>query len=187
MVFFLRSRITPAALAILPGAFNPLTRAHMAMAEAALAHADEVLFILPRIFPHKSYDIGASFDERLSHLREAARDQRYSIATTDRGLFIDIAAECRDYYPKDTRLLFVCGRDAAERIVNWDYGRPGAIEEQLREYELLVASREGDYIPPEALRSRVHALDIPVDCQKMSSTEVRKRMATGEPWRHLVP
>ena len=120
-------------------------------------------------------------------LREAARDPRYSIAATDRGLFIEIAAECREHYPRETRLLFVCGRDAAERIVNWDYGRAGAIEEQLREYELLVASRGGDYVAPEALRPRVHALDIPLECQRMSSTEVRRRMAAGEPWRHLVP
>ena len=157
------------------------------MAEAALTHAEEVLFILPRIFPHKSYESGASFEERLRVLREAARDPRYSIAATDRGLFIEIAAECREHYSKETRLLFVCGRDAAERIVNWDYGRAGAIEEQLREYELLVASRGGEYVAPETLRPRVHALDIPLECQRMSSTEVRRRMAAGEPWRHLVP
>ncbi len=30
-----------------------------------------------------------------------------------------------------TELSFICGRDAAERILHWDYGRPGVVEEML--------------------------------------------------------
>ena len=76
-------------LGILPGAFNPPTRAHMALARASLAVTDEVLFVLPRAFPHKVYD-GASFPDRLEMLRQALADEpRFSIASTDAGLFLD--------------------------------------------------------------------------------------------------
>ena len=83
----------PAKLAILPGAFNPPTRAHLDMADAALARVDEVLFALPRAFPHKEYT-GSQFETRLEWLRAAlAGYPRFSLAVTEGGLFIEIAQE----------------------------------------------------------------------------------------------
>jgi nicotinic acid mononucleotide adenylyltransferase len=84
-------------------------------------------------------------------------------------------------------LFFLCGRDAAERIVNWDYGEPGAIVEQLREYRLLVAPRAGRYEPPPALCARIQALPIPGGYDEVSASEVRVKIARGERWEHLVP
>src|SRR3954467_12210257 len=98
MDFYLRATRVPASLAILPGAFNPPTRAHMAMAESALSAVDEVLFVLPRVFPHKEYS-GADFEDRLALLRAAlAGNERYSLASSERGLFIDLAREASADY-----------------------------------------------------------------------------------------
>src|SRR5215472_12049714 len=98
MEFFQRAAGRPERLGVLPGAFNPITVAHMALARAALRHVDEVVFVLPRVFPHKNYS-GASFAERVEMLRAAvAGDQVFSIATADGGLFAEIARECRDAY-----------------------------------------------------------------------------------------
>src|SRR5437773_2599878 len=122
MDFYFRATGTPARLAILPGAFNPPTRAHLAMAESALAVVDEVLFVLPRAFPHKRYT-GAGFEHRVELLQAAlAGAPHFSLAASDRGLFIDMAREARVDYGAATELFILCGRDAAERIVNWDYG-----------------------------------------------------------------
>jgi nicotinate (nicotinamide) nucleotide adenylyltransferase len=185
--FFRRAPGSPARLAVFPGTFNPPTLAHLALARAALAAAGEVLFVLPRVFPHKPYE-GASFDQRVRMLEAAlAEEPRFSIAATARGLFIEIAEEVRAAYGARTRLTFLCGRDAAERIVNWDYGRPGAIEEMLEVFDLLVASRQGEYAPPDHLRVRIAALELETACDEVSATEVRRRIAAGEPWRHLVP
>ncbi len=173
-------------LGILPGTFNPPTRAHLALARAALDHVDEVLFVLPRVFPHKEYS-GASFADRLQMLHIAiASEPRFHAAATERGLFIEIARECRASYA-GAALRFICGRDAAERIVNWDYGEPGAFAAMLDEFELLVASRSGEYRPPDHLASRIHALDLDADYGDVSATEVRERIARGESWEHLVP
>src|SRR6266851_5775815 len=98
MQFYNRVTEVPAKLAILPGAFNPPTRAHLAMAESALTVVDEVLFVLPRAFPHKEYS-GAGFHTRVQLLRAAlAGNPRFSLASSDRGLFIEIAREARAAY-----------------------------------------------------------------------------------------
>lgn len=109
-------------LAVFPGTFNPPTKAHLALAEAALREVDEVLFVLPRRLPHKEY-AKPGFDDRLHMLIEAVgENSRFSVGVSEGGLFIEIARECRVQYPPATALWFLCGRDAAERIVTWDYG-----------------------------------------------------------------
>lgn len=187
MEFLRRAPGRPSKLGILPGAFHPPTRAHLALARAALAEVDEVLFVLPRAFPHKQYE-GVGLPER-ARLVAAATDgePRFSVGISEGGLFIEIARECRDAYGQGVELWFVCGRDAAERILNWDYGRPGAAEEMLEEFGLLVADRGGRYEPPAHLARRIRRLPLPADYSEISATEVRKRIAEGRAWAHLVP
>ncbi len=187
MDFFRRATAKPRRLAVLPGTFNPPTRAHLALARAALASVDEVLFVLPRAFPHKAY-AGASFEARARMLAAAVGDEpRFSIASADGGLFIEIARQCRQAYGPDVEVLILCGRDAAERAVNWDYGRLDAFLDQLREYRLLVAPRDGSYQPPPEFEDSIEALAAVEGCDEVSATEVRGRIRRGEPWEHLVP
>jgi len=155
------------------------------LAEAALSVVDGVLFVLPRALPHKEYS-EATLDERSEMLRRIVpRDPRLGAAISEGGLFIEIAREVREHYPK-ADLHFICGRDAAERIVSWDYGDPGAFERMLHEFRLLVARRQGDYDPPANLRRYIHELDMPGfdDC---SSTRLKERIAGGGNWRELAP
>ena len=84
-------------------------------------------------------------------------------------------------------LDFVCGRDAAERIAGWDYGRADAFPEMLREVGLLVAARRGEFEPPEPLRAAIRRLESPEEFDDVSASEVRRRIARGETWEHLVP
>ena len=66
-------------------------------------------------------------------------------------------------------------------------GRTGVVEEMFAIFELLVAPRGGAYQPPPDLRERIRSLDIRGEYEHISSSEVRKRIALGEPWEHLVP
>src|SRR5215472_9245254 len=85
-----------ATLGVLPGTFNPPTRAHLALGRAALAHCDEVLFVLPRALPHKDFE-GVGFEARLRLLQAAVADEaRFAAASSDGGLFLEIARECRE-------------------------------------------------------------------------------------------
>jgi nicotinate (nicotinamide) nucleotide adenylyltransferase len=177
----------PSKLAILPGAFNPPTRAHLAMAEAALNIVDEVLFALPRAFPHKPYT-GAGFEARVELLRAAlAGYSRFSLAATDGGLFVEMAREARAVYGESIEVFLLCGRDAAERIVHWDYGAGDSFQKQLEEFQLLVASRGGPYAPPPELKHRVRSIALPSEVEAISSSEIRRRIQRQEPWRHLAP
>ncbi len=187
MEFFRRAQGAPSHLGILPGTFNPVTVAHLGLARAALVEVDEVLFVLPRRFPHKSYE-GVSFADRIAILGDALADEpRFSIAAGAGGLFHQIAAECRAAYGDAPRLSFLCGRDAAERIVNWDYGEPAAIGRMLGQFSLLVAARGGVYTAPPELRQAVRALPLADAYEGISASEVRRRMAAGEDWETLVP
>ena len=187
MEFLSRCREQPARLGILAGSFNPPTRAHLALAEGALAELDEVVLVLPRAFPHKNYE-GANFVQRADMLRALLDGRpRLSAAASAGGLFIEIAQECRAAYGPSVELTFVCGRDAAERMVGWNYDKPNAINRMLETFQLLVACREGAYEPPQHLRQHIRALTLPADVNAISSSDVRRRIREGVAWQHLVP
>ena len=153
---------------------------------AASQHVDEVLCVILRVFPHKEY-FGATLDQRLRMLAQSGSAAPLSIAVSEQGLFLDIARECREYYDAATKLYFLCGTDAAERILHWDYGRPGVVDEMLSEFEILVAARGARFEAPAEYQDRVKPLDLRGDLHHVSSTEVRQRIKTGLPWEHLVP
>ncbi|MBI5085856.1 MAG: hypothetical protein HZB13_14810 [Acidobacteria bacterium] len=185
MEFLHRARPGAASLALLPGAWNPPTRAHLAMASAALDWAEDAVLVLPREFPHKEFD-GPDLRRRAEWLESCARAEGLSAAVTSGGLFIDVARECRAATGAG-RIFLVCGRDAAERIVGWDYGPDDDISRQLKEFELLVAPRGGPYVPPPALAARIHPLALSEDWQDVSSSAVRDLIRRREPWTHLTP
>jgi nicotinic acid mononucleotide adenylyltransferase len=172
------------SVALLPGAWNPPTLAHVAMARAARRWASESVLVVPRAFPHKTFD-GPGLEVRLEWLRRLAGDE-FSVAVAEQGLFIDMAREWRRAAGPG-RVFVVCGTDAAERIVNWEYGPGDSIERQLEEYELLVAARGSAYVPPEPLSARIHTLALGDDWHDVSSTDVRERIRRGEDWAGLVP
>ncbi len=173
------------SVALLAGAWNPPTRAHVELARAALGWARRAVFVLPRAFPHKPLE-GASFEQRTQWIRAlAALHPLFAAAVSDGGLFLEMAREARTLGAR--RVFHVCGSDAAARILGWDYGPLPPIGQQLDEYELLVAPRPLPFAPPPHLRARVHTLIVPASLDGISSSEVRRRIRDGEPWRHLVP
>jgi nicotinate-nucleotide adenylyltransferase len=187
MQFLRRASGQPARIGILPGAFNPPTVAHLSLARSSLAHVEETLFVLPKEFPHKLFE-GAPFEARVEMLLAATVDMpRFSVAVSEAALFRDIARECREAYGEGARFSFLCGRDAAERILNWDYGDGTSVIEMLREFDLLVAARRGELEAPLHLRHAIEQLRLSGDLNLVSSSEVRDRIARGESWEHLVP
>ena len=159
----------------------------MALAEASLTYADQAVLVLPRVFPHKAFD-GATFDDRIRLLLAAtANESRFSVAASQGGLFIEIAEELLKEYASGARLLFVCGADAAHRIVNWNYGEPGAFSKMLERFELLVAARGEEYSPPAEMHRRIQLLPLNNSFATISASEVRRRIRDGEDWEGMVP
>ncbi len=119
-------------------------------------------------------------------LTASADHPAFSVATSDGGLYIDIVREARAAYGPEVKFACLCGRDAAERIASWDYGRPGAFADMLSEFDLLVADRDGSYEPSSEIAHAVRGLKVK-GTEAVSATEVRDRAARGEAWEHLVP
>jgi nicotinate (nicotinamide) nucleotide adenylyltransferase len=184
--FYSQESMTPRKVGILAGSFNPPTIAHLELARAASATVDMIIFVVPQAFPHKEF-AGATLEQRVEMLEAAGLEVPHAIASTSQGLFIDIARECRNHFGPATEMSFICGRDAAERILGWNYGRAGVLEEMFGEFELLVAPRGGHFSPPEEFAHRIDVLPIGARHEQVSSTEVRERIARGEAWDHLVP
>jgi nicotinate-nucleotide adenylyltransferase len=188
--FWKRSSRLGRRVGILASAFNPVTVAHMELARQAMRQyaLDEVLFLLPRVLPHKTFT-GATFEQRLEMLAAALEGEaHFSIGSTDRGLFIEIARECRAVYGPEAEFFFLCGSDAADRVLHWDYGCGPPFAAQLSEFQMLVAPRNGlPYAIPPAFRDRIHPLDLSPDLASCSSSAVREAIAAGRPWEHMVP
>jgi nicotinate (nicotinamide) nucleotide adenylyltransferase len=160
----------------------------VALALAAREQHDlsQMVFLLPEQFPHKPYT-GASFDDRLEMLRDACGDDpALVIASWEQGLFIDIARAFRAECGPPAEICLLCGKDAAERIVHWDYGGGPSFTEQLEEFRLLVASRQGEYQAPGGYEDKIGLIALPVAWNEVSSSTVREAIAAGRPWRHWV-
>ena len=175
-------------LGLFPGAFNPPTLAHAAVAEAALEQyrLDQVVFLLPKAFPHKPYG-EASFADRMAMLEDLVRRREpFTVASPDGVLFIDFARAFRAVLGPQAAIYLICGRDAAKRVVEWDYGDNIPFAERLNDFRLLVASREGEYAPPADCRERIHRVKMPEAFDEISSSRVREAIAAGGEWREQL-
>jgi nicotinate-nucleotide adenylyltransferase len=188
--FLFRQPGNPARVALFPGAWNPPTVAHLEIARAARKLADEVVWVLPRRLPHKSFE-SASLEARAKMLdlivRPEGGEAGFSAALSDEGLYVAMAGEAQQFFGSSAEIALVCGRDAAERIAGWDYGQPGVFDAMLDRHRLLVAARAGDYRPPRRHRKRILRLPLEAPFDAVSSSEVRRRIAAGLAWRELVP
>lgn len=171
-------------LGLFPGAFNPPTRAHRALAESALQYVEAVYWILPASYPHKAWEGATMLQRERLLLQVTSARAEFGVAETEHGLFDQIAAEVRLSYP-GSKLFFVCGRDAADRVLNWDYGDPEAIDRMLQGWSLLVAPRAGE---PEVAPHRLPAVQS-LACtgyDEYSSTRVRELIAAKGDYSGLV-
>ncbi len=176
----------PTRVALFPGTWNPPTIAHIDIARVAAREVDEVLWVLPRAFPHKDFE-GAPFEARRGMIDTVVRlYPQFSAAVSEGGLYVDIAQEARGHYGPNCEIVLVLGRDAAERIANWEYGTPGVFDDLVRRHRLLVAARNGEYQPHARHQNRIARLAMDDSWDEVSSSEVRRRVAARENWRDLV-
>lgn len=187
MRFLRRPKPASRCIAVFCGAFHPPTVAHAELARAARNHVDEVLWVMPESFPHKNYE-NVSLPGRLRVLLEASQD---AVAVSSESLFFSIAAEAEQSLPgKQIRLLI--GEDGARRLLEWNYGFDAAarhryLSDHLRRYPILTARRQEQWQLPAEWEACFNWLDVDPAIGGVSSSMVRQRMASGEPWREWVP
>lgn len=187
MLWIQPSRRAVRQLGILAGTFNPVTCAHLALAHAVQPQVDEILLALPRTLPHKQFH-GATLHQRQLMLRAVClAEPCFAAAVTDGGLLAEMADEIRTAYGPDTELTFICGRDAAERIVTWPYPDPEDLPRFLASCRLVVAPRHGEYVPPPQYVRSIVPLLLSAGYEEVSASEIRRRIRAGQDWESLVP
>ena len=190
------------SVAILPGAFNPPTRAHVELARAASAHGfDAVLFSLGIRTIDKEDAAGLSTVERLEILLRLCRTKaRLGVALQNRGLYLEQAEAIGSVLPSRCEITFVVGMDKVPQIFDSRYYEnvETALATLFARARLMVAARadldrdalarwlEETHAKPHA--ERLGWLELDPRWRTISATAVRERLARGEiPGEWLPP
>jgi len=188
-------------LGVLPASFNPPTAAHEALvreAEAAVPF-DEILLVQDQQAMDKELR-GAPLEDRLLMLLVLfGADQRISVGIANRGLFLDKVEALQKVYPQDTQTYFIVGYDTITRVLDPTYyaDREGSLRSLFSQARFLVANRGacGAKELTALLRrkenrpfaAQVSPLTLPDEQTRISSSEIRRRLAEGRSVRGLVP
>jgi nicotinate-nucleotide adenylyltransferase len=173
-------------LAIFGGTFDPIHRAHLAVAREAADRfqLDRVLFIPAARPPHKRHGASAPYDDRVRMAELAtAGEERFCVSRleegTARSYSIDTIEKLRaELAPRD-ELFFIIGADAFAEIQTWHRWRDVAAAVRF-----LVVSRPNALYtpPPEVAYERLDTLNL-----EISSSEIRRAIAAGERPAALSP
>ena len=165
-------------LAIFGGTFDPIHRAHVAVAREAAEqfHLDRILVVPASHPPHKSGATFAPYEDRLRMAELACRhDPRLEVSRLEEGnarnYSIDTIERLQAMLAPGDDLYFLIGADAFAEIQTWHRWR-----DVVRSVTFLVVSRPGHlYAVPEGARvERLESLALPV-----SSSEIRRALAAG--------
>ena len=183
------------AVGVMGGTFDPVHLAHLIVAEEArtVLSLSEVLFVPTHIQWRKARSPYASSEDRLEMVKLAiASNPYFSVSTVDleRGgpsYSVDTIEDVSREYGSGVELFFIIGMDALIDLPHWR--SPARLAERCK---IVAMSRPGYKIDwaelevsiPQA-RERILLLDCPL--LEISSTEIRRRSASGESIRYWVP
>lgn len=183
--------VNPRTIGVLGGTFNPPHHGHLALAKHAKAELglDRVLLMPAHSAPHKGEEEDPGPQRRLAMCRlavgETAGIEACSLEIERGGpsYTVDTLRAIHASQP-EAELTFIVGADMARTLPGWR--EPGALVGLAR---LAVAEREdagrGQVLRALApLGARVEFLEMPP--VEVSSSQVRERVAGGEPVEDLV-
>lgn len=175
-------------LGLFGGTFDPPHNGHLIVAQDALSALglDRIIFIPAGAPPHKQDRRITPAPGRLAMLEAALQgDARFEIDPLELGregpsYTVDTIAEIRSRHPGDELFLLI-GADQFAEFGTWR--DPAKIATLAR---VAVLTRSGAGPDPAALR-RYGGTSVHVTRIDISSTDIRRRCAAGEPIRYHVP
>lgn len=180
--------VDPASLTrvgILAGTFDPLTVAHTALGDAALADGCElVVYVVPETSVGKEDRGGHSARVEALSRRFATVPGR-AVASSAAGLYVDIAEDAAATFPA-AGVDLVCGADKVLQIMEQAYyDEPvDAVLDRLFAHARLLAAPRQDLSLPR--HPGIVELALPAGLRYVSSTDVRCLRAAGEAVEHLL-
>jgi nicotinate-nucleotide adenylyltransferase len=167
--------------AVLLGAFDPPTNAHVAILNAAAGHlglpgmlcATSVTLARP---PERLLDDRT----RVRILEALAESEGFALYVAGAGTYLAVARELRS---SGIEPAFVVGSDKLPQLADSSFHEDGTagVEATFREVDFVVIERPG--APLRESRFPV----VPVGPMPLSATEVRRRVRAGEAFDDLVP
>jgi nicotinic acid mononucleotide adenylyltransferase len=191
---------------VFAGSFNPLTRAHVALAHAARAQyrLDALVWLCAMRTVDKERIERAAWPDRVAQLAARVRSAPPEVlALTNRGLYVEEAAAVRLWLPEGAAIFLLVGFDKIVQIFDARYyeDRESALRELFSLAHLLVAPRlaagrpevESLLAQPEnrPYAASVGFIELPASHLEDSSTEARtlaRHPAANLTWlRELLP
>ncbi len=180
-------------IGIYGGAFNPVHKGHVKLAEEikAKAHLDKIIIIPSGLSPHKSSGELLESDHRMKLCQLAFQGEDYIISDLEikregKSYTVDTVRELSRTYPED-ELFLIMGSDMLLSFHKWYL-----YEEILSYVTICATTRQGDITVDElknycdeVLRKEALIIDFePFEC---SSTKVRNALSMGEDAASMVP
>ena len=190
------------------GTFDPVHQGHIEIARAARDALETIIALMPAADPPHRDPPGANAQQRAAMLelaiagepglqvdrRELQREGRSWTIDTVRGLRAELGA--------DASIALLVGADSFIGLPGWKHWRA-----LLDLVHFVVAERLGSPLDadlpaslaeavamrwvrsPRALYAATggHVLRLQQPLQPHSATDLRRRIAAGQPWRHLLP
>jgi len=181
-------------LAIFGGTFDPVHIGHLIIAEIMRHHLglEQVIFLPAGRPPHKPDQVLSSDNDRLEMLRLAIADTpSFTISTVDidrpgASYTADTLLTLQQQAGTDCELFFLMGQDSLRDFPTWH--RPDLIAQRAR---LLVALRPGVTVSLADVERAVPETTgrvelVPVPLIGVSSSEIRRSVRSGGPYRYQV-
>ena len=192
---------TPGKLGVFPSSFNPITVAHVELAERAISEffADEVLLVLDKKVLDKDV-FGATLVDRFLMLLLFCLDKpKISVGLASHGLFVDKITALQKVYPLGTQIHFIVGYDTIIRVLDKKYydDRERALGELFGKCSFLATNRGEQNVQDinrlfERKENRKYARNVKTFMisgflASISSTQVRDSVEGGRDITKLVP
>ncbi len=188
------------SIGIMGGTFDPIHYGHLATAEAVLHrfNMDKIIFMPTGHSYMKEDDVGEKVTPNEQRFMMTALatirnknflTSRIEIDRKGKTYTVDTIKELKKLCRPDVHIYFITGADAIEQIMSWknpeklfslcDFiavTRPGYNKNKLYEE---IGEIMGKY------KGRIYYMQVPA--LEISSSDIRKRVADGQPIKYLLP
>ena len=187
--------LTQRRMGIMGGTFDPIHYGHLVTAEVARArfHLDEVVFVPAGLPPHKqSNDITMAWHRYHLTLLATGTNPYFTVSDLELrrkgpSYTFDTICDFREQgleKGEKREIFFITGADAILEIMTWH-----RVTELLEQCSFIAATRPGYQLDRLSLSptmaKNIHFMEVPA--LAISSTDIRRRLATGEPIKYLLP
>jgi len=176
-------------LGVFGGTFDPVHNGHLAAAvNARRTLALDRVLVVPARDPWQKQDRKLAPAEARMAMLEAAMDgvegveiSRVELDRPGPTYTADTIEELHSEYGEDAELFLIVGADAASDLATWD--RP----EVMRYLATIVIVSRADIAQPDAPGPGWRVEHVRIPPLAISSTDLRRRAASGDPLDGLMP